>query len=181
MPSRWTIKDWVEENLDNYDVASPEGKREMIADCKEAIPHANPRGIRNRICYSMKARGIESENPGRPRNTNSGTAFRTTKAPEESGEGVITADELLGRLDVVTQIKTYLENVIGKDYKDNESLRKTFGIGERRWRDMRNLPALQEHYFSFADARTGKHLTVWSSRQGIKNARAATSRNRHHS
>ena len=178
---KWTTKEWVELHLSEYDVATVKGKQKLVTACAKAIGRGR-KTVHNVICEVMKEKGMTSEAIGRPRN--SGCKIAPSAAVKEvlpDDSDLIDPADLLGRIDVVAQIKKYLDTVVKNKYIDSEKLRTKFGIGKDKWREVSSLPVFDGRTFTYTCSRTGRRVIVWSSKASITAAKETISMSRYDS
>jgi hypothetical protein len=96
------------------------------------------------------------------------------KPVDATTDDIIDKKDFLGSVDVVAQILKYLDTDVKDAYIENDKLRRKFGIGTDKWRDIVRLPVTEGRSISYND-RTGRRTTVWSSKKGIDAAKETIS------
>ena len=160
-----TVVEWLEKNADKYS---------SKADCVHGCVAALKCGERT-VYKKIAALNLVWDCEGNP-------TVATQAAPKKSGKGgkdIIPADQFLGKLDKVAAITKYLDDEVKDSYIEDDRLRRRFGFGKDKWRDVNSLPCFEGRVFSFLDSESGRKVTVWSSKRGIENARSTISMDRY--
>jgi len=103
---------------------------------------------------------------------------REEKPMDTNDSDIVLADDFLAVVDVVDQIKRFLDDTLKDNYIETEKLRRRFDVSQSKWREIVNLKMFAANIFTF-DCGGGKKKTVWSSAAGIDKLKATTSLSRY--
>jgi len=160
-----TVKEWLEANMDKYDDYNK--CRMACTKSTKRDPSTVRKYMKRMWTKPIADNRVASRTPGR------NIAGRGV-TEEPSPEDIIDKKAFLGSVDLVAQVINYLDDVVKDAYIENEKLRRKFGIGNDKWRDIVRLPVMAGRNLAYND-RDGRKTTVWSSKKGIEAAKATIS------
>jgi len=136
-----TIKEWLMANIEKYST-----KAELVDACVQELNVSRPT-VYNKMNYHKI---YPPDKDALPTATN----------------GVIPAEEMLKRVDYVTQVEDYLRKEVGDNYIEEVVLKRNLGISNNKWDKVKMLPVFRERRISVEQK--GRRVILWSSLEGIK-------------
>jgi len=160
--SKLTVREWLTANVEHYD-----NRRKWIKDCAEQLQ------VKRKTVQEMASEILNSDLLSSIPIKIQSIKVKSSKI--SNGTHIISKDKFLLGIDIVKQILTFLDKEVGDSYIENEKLRRHFQISIPKWKEIANLPIFETRKLSYLLNGTGQKNTVWSSKEGIENAKATLS------
>ena len=171
---KMTAREWCVANIDRY-----KSRDAFIRACVKAVG-CNAGRVRTLIAECFPKFQNPSYNSRRKGNQNTVSepptpSMGTIVTPKKGSKNdIVPAAEFLASIDIVGSVIKFLDEEVGSCFIENEALRRRFGIGREKWKEMTSLPVFDGRSFTYTN-KDGKRVTEWSSVKGIEKAKKVIS------